>query len=55
MRPSYGRAASGRVTDVTSALMDRDELRAIQAPLKERYCVVLQTLLVTPRVETSVG
>lgn len=31
--------------------MNADELRALQAPLKERYCVIYQTLRQSPPIE----
>jgi hypothetical protein len=37
------------------ANIDRDELRAVQAPLKERYREVLQTLASAPALETTVS
>jgi len=35
--------------------MNADQLRALQAPIKERYCVVLQTLRSSPPVAVAVG
>ena len=34
-------------------LTDKDARRALQAPLKERYCVVLQTLRSAPVVAAA--
>ena len=33
--------------------MNADELRAMQAPIKERYCVVHQTLRNPPSLQVS--